>query len=272
MKKQLADYLKKLNVAENEANIYFTLLKTGPLNASNLAHTIGIKRTTVYNYIRYLMDKGLVIKSVSSAETIFEATPPDQILPDLITQKIQEGQDMQIDLPQLLNLLQDNLFSDKPDTPNNVSIKFYKGFTSARKIYEESFKAKEVRAFAKIDKELTLWKDNTKVFNEAFENNKQLTWWEIIYGEAAIEVSENIYDHTNRYFFKFLPKRLKLSSEDILIYDEKVAILNFRGGGTSIVLQNADFYNNLKELFDFIWILLSDPEAVRKDILINKEK
>ena len=264
MEEQLTNYLKKLDVSDNETKIYLTLLKTGPLNARALAQAVGIKRTTIYNYVHYLMEKGLIIKSVSSAEAVFEANPPGNIFPDLVTQKIKEGKEMQDNLPQLLRVIQDDISANSLNILGNVEIKFYKGAINARKIYEESFKANEVRAFAKVDKKEALWTDNTKVFNDAFSQNAQFKWWEIIYGDSAIQISEDIYTNTDRYFFKFLPKHLKLTSEDILIYDGKVAIINFRGGATSIVLQSADFYHNLKELFDFIWNLISDPESVKK--------
>ena len=64
--------------------------------------------------------------------------------------------------------------------------------------------------------------------------------------------------NNKRYSYKFIPEDLKLSSEDILMYDGKVAIVNYRGKVSSIVLQSADFYNNLKELFDFIWKMIPE--------------
>ena len=53
-----------------------------------------------------------------------------------------------------------------------------------------------------------------------------------------------------------MPKNLKLSSEDILIYDGKVAIINYTGKITSMVLHSRDYYSNSAELFDFIWEIL----------------
>ena len=259
MQKQIIDYFKNINISQSEAELYFTLLESGPLNARSLAQKLGFKRTTAYNYIDHLLDRGLILKLVRGTRTLLAANEPDKILPKLIDQKVQTDKQMQESLPQILESIQ-GIFPIKNTDSSPVEIKYYKGIVNARKIYEECFTASEVRAYAKIDKTETLWSDNTKIFNEAFEKNKKLKFWEIIYGESAIDVSENIALNTDRYFFKFMPKELKLSSEDILLYDGKVAIINFRGGGTSIVLQSADFYNNLKELFDFMWNMLSETK------------
>ena len=83
--------------------------------------------------------------------------------------------------------------------------------------------------------------------------------WEIIYdSDSTLEPAEEITASTDRYLYMYMPKHLKLSSEDILIYDDRVAIINYRGNNTSIVLHSKDFYNNLKELFDFVWEVLSE--------------
>lgn len=53
-----------------------------------------------------------------------------------------------------------------------------------------------------------------------------------------------------------MPKDLELSSEDILMYDGKVAIINYTGKITSMVLHSRDYYNNSTELFDYLWKIL----------------
>lgn len=77
---------------------------------------------------------------------------------------------------------------------------------------------------------------------------------------ARIRISTS----NTKHIYKLLPKNTKIKSSDILIYDGKVAIINYRGGKTNVVLQSPDFYNNLKELFDFMWDLLSELEETRK--------
>jgi hypothetical protein len=57
------------------------------------------------------------------------------------------------------------------------------------------------------------------------------------------------------YVYKFTSD-IRLASPGVLIYNNKVAIISSKGGLNSIVLHNADYYENAKDLFDFIWKVL----------------
>jgi len=257
---KLVDYLKQLDLSDVEAKLYLTLLQTGPASVRDLAQTIDIKRTTAYFYIDQLVDKGLIMKLVKGSKKLVAANEPEN-LKHLVEKKRTQAISVKENFPNIINMLTN--INPVQSNINNADIRFYKGTTNARKIYEEAFKANEVRTYARVDKKEPLWPDNTAVFRDAFKKNKNLKMWEIIYGASSTAVSEDVNDNTDRYFYKFLPNHLKLSSEDILIYENKVAVINFRGGGSSIVLQSADFYNNFKELFDFMWNLIPDPEKAQ---------
>ena len=66
------------------------------------------------------------------------------------------------------------------------------------------------------------------------------------------------------HFSKTLPLDIKLTANDILIYDGKVAIINIgdKNDISGVVLQNKDYYNNSIQLFDLLWRLL--PESTVK--------
>lgn len=51
---------------------------------------------------------------------------------------------------------------------------------------------------------------------------------------------------------------MKLTSNDILIYDGKVSIINIKDKNNieGVVLCNQDYYNNSKQLFDLLWRML----------------
>mgnify|MGYP001572787927 CR=1 FL=1 len=254
--KHILTYLQQLNFSKTESLLYVLLLQNGPLTVKSLAEKAKRNRTAVYPHINSLIDKSIFIEIIHDSRKKLVACEPER-LGSFINNQLNTIQTLKTQFPDMLASL-NSLFPEEIKDNKSI-IKSYKGIVNARKIYEDSFNANEIRAYAKINQTETLWPDNTKVFNDAFKKNKQLKMWEIIYGESAIEISEDIFSNTDRYFYKFMPN-LKLSSEDILMYDGKVAIINFRGGGASIVLQSADFYNNLKELFDFMWDLLSEPK------------
>ena len=90
--------------------------------------------------------------------------------------------------------------------------------------------------------------------------NPKMTIKEIIYDIDAESVPSNqSRSFTRQYFYKYLPTSQQLSSEDILIFDGKIVIINLGDQRSTIVLQNNDLYNNFKEVFDFLWNVLPEP-------------
>ncbi len=254
---KIIDYLAKLELSDMEARSYLKLLETGPITVSEFARLMNIRRTTAYLYTDPLVSKGLVIKIVKGSKKLIAPTPPENI-EGLIEQKLNTAQSLKETFPKILEEIKNEyqIFQDN----TNVEIKFYKGIYHARNIYLEALKADEFRSYMKIDKREPLFPSNASVFSEAFKENNKLKIWEIIYDpESSAVPSKESRSHIGRYFYKYMPKGKKLSSEDILIYDGKVAVINFRGGKTSIVLQSKDLYNNFKEIFELLWDVLPEP-------------
>lgn len=256
----IISYLEQLNLSDIEAKLYLTLLQLGPVSVRELASAIDIKRTTAYLYIDQLIEKGLVVKIVKGTKKLIAANDPKESLEFLTEKKLQTAKEIEKEFP---NMLSSIATAFPPlETVSESEIKSYKGILNARKIYEDALKAKELRAYIRIDKTEPLFPNNANVFSEAFEKNKNLKVWEIIYNaEASAAPSEESRSRKGRYFYKYMPKSQKLSSEDILIFDGKVAVINFRGGKTSIVLQSPDLYNNFKEIFNFLWEVLEEPHS-----------
>ena len=254
---KIVDYLKQLDLSDVEAKLYLTLLQTGSASVRDLAATIDIKRTTAYFYIDQLIDKGLIMKLVKGSKKLVAANEPEN-LKHLVEEKLTFAKSIQQDLPDILQKL--SKISPEKNETKEVEIRSYKGALNAQKIYAEALKANEVRSYARVyQKKEQLFPNNNEFFINAFKKNKKLKMWEIIYdSDSTLEPAEEITASTDRYLYMYMPKHLKLSSEDILIYDDRVAIINYRGNNTSIVLHSKDFYNNLKELFDFVWEVLSE--------------
>lgn len=259
MIRKIIDYLKELDLSEIEIKLYIKLLETGPISVRDLAQIVKINRTTAYLHIDQLLEKGLIIKMVKGSEKKVVVNTPEDSLEQLIERKQQVITTLREKLPDVLQSINSQVPVAKEIY--EADIKYYKGIINARKIYEEALSANELRSYIRIDKTQPLFPSNASVFSNAFKENKKLRVWEIIYDtDLSALPSEESRSQVGRYFYKYMPKSKKLSSEDILIYDGKVAVINFRGKKTSIVLQSYDLYNNFKEIFDFLWDILPEPK------------
>lgn len=250
----IVDYLKLLDLSDIEAKLYLTLLQSGPTSVRDLAQTIDIKRTTAYFYIDQLVDKGLIMKLVKGSKKLVAANDPDN-LQHLVEKKLTNAEAVQQGFPDILKTINTTL--PQMIDAGNAEVRYYKGANGAKKIYEEALKSKELRTYVKVEIANGLFGNNVNIFDKAFIKNSQLKVKEIIYDSPLVTRDvKQILSQNKRYSYKLMPKELNLTSGDTLIYDGKVAIINYKGSMHSIILQNKDYYNNSKELFDFIWKII----------------
>jgi hypothetical protein len=145
-----------------------------------------------------------------------------------------------------------------------AEIRYYKGASGIKRIYEEALRAKEFRSYLNIELIQQALPDNGLLFVHALQNNHDLTIFELFQdtplSRKKVEASLTNSLNNTRYLKKFLPKGINLSATDILIYDGHVGIINVGNQFTGTVLQNADYYNNSKELFDLIWKFLPETD------------
>jgi sugar-specific transcriptional regulator TrmB len=258
-KNKLLSYLKTLGLSEIEAELYLNMISIGPLSVRELAQNSGIKRTTAYLYIDQLVEKGLAMKIVKNTKKKVAATPPDQIQA-LIHEKLSTIESIKKETPDVLKKL--SAIHPRPN-PQDAEIKYFKGLNAARRIYEEAFSGEEMRSYVKVEEQDNLSPDNMIYFEKALKKNKKLKMWEIVYeSPLSRRPPMVIASQREKYFFKLMPKELKwsITSEDIVMYQNKVAIISYTDNISAIVLHSPDFYNNSKEIFDFIWRILPEPE------------
>jgi len=250
---KVIEYLEQVGLSEIEAKLYLTLLQDGATSVRNLARATGIQRTSTYDYLNQLVDKGLVYRVVKGTKKQVSANPPEECLLPLVEERAQTAKTLQNTFSEVLHL-----FPQRSET-GEAEIKYYKGKLGVKRIYEEALKAKELRSYVNIASMVDTLPENSILFAEALKNNKDIKIFEIIenslLSQEQTQFQTNNADH-KRYFYKFLPKEVKLSAADTLIYDGKVAIINVRGQITGVVLHNTDYYKNCKELFDFNWNVL----------------
>ena len=76
---QIQENLEKLNFTKLEAQIYMALLGAEPLSAYQLAKKIDISRTSIYNALEHMLEKGMVLM-VPENTALYTAQEPAVIL------------------------------------------------------------------------------------------------------------------------------------------------------------------------------------------------
>lgn len=252
------EYLKQLDLSEIEAKIYLTLIEGGPKRVRELAESVGLKRTTTYFYIDLLVKKGLVAEDMKVSGSRITANPP-QWLKYLVDKKIKTAQILQEQYPTVIKTIGAH-FSKTQAPEDETEIKYFKGINNIRLIYEEALSGNELRSYVNIEEIAAVFPENFKVFDNALRQNPNLKIFEIV--ENSPSTKKRIKTSNQKHLYKTLPKNIKLTAQDILIYNNKVSIIHLKEKTNGITLHNQDLYNNFRMLFDFIWKIL--PESNNK--------
>lgn len=251
--KKVTDYLQELGLTEIEALVYQGLLETGPTTVMDLAEHAGIKRITAHFNIENLIKKGLVTQSVQGSRRQILAELPNK-LEYLIEQQLDKAKNISNKFPDFLKTVE--TMYPKLHTKKEVAIKYYEGKQAVMHIYEEALKAKEFRAYVTNKELLKVFPINHDLFVNTFKKRKEMQIWEIMDDSPEARLYINKMQQENRFHYKFIPKDVNLSIIDYMIFDGKVAIVNFERKVTGILISNERYYNNAKALYGFVWQML----------------
>ena len=250
---KIIEYLKQLELSELEAKLYLTLLQTGPITVRDLAANVDVKRTTAYLYVDQLVEKGLALKLVQGSKKLVSAEEPKN-LEILIEKKLKQAQEVKHSFPDILSSL--NATISQQEMKHEAEIKYYKGKNGVRKIYEESLQAGEVRSYVSVEEIAKAFPDNYQLLDQAYKSDPTIKIYEIC--EESRKTRERIKHANKNHLYKVLPQKKKLTSQDVLIFGDKIAIIDLKGETSGIVLKSYDLSRNFQILFDLLWDMLPE--------------
>ncbi len=225
--------LESIGLSANEAAIYLALAKQGSSKAGKISKFTQLNRTTVYDVLKSLLDKGFVSYIVKGKVKYFEAVNPKQFK-ELLNQMHDEINKI---LPSLVKIYKE------PETKHNVTL--YSGVRGIRSIFENILRE------AKI---------NYVLDSEGQFENKMPYYAQ--YFIKGLEKKKVQIKHIVREGRKITPSKTtevryikkEIASEATYnIYNDKIAILIWSDPPEGILIQNKDAANSLKEYFEILW-------------------
>lgn len=241
------EVLKQLGLSEKEVKTYLAALEYGPLTIAQLAKRSGIKRTSVYNFLDEIINRGFLIVSVSGRNKLYSATPPNDLLVILERQRDK----VERIIPELL-MLSDNSSGPKP------RIRFYEGIEGLKKVYDDTLNqpnGSEILAFATFE-------GVYKTFSESFRKSylKKRAKEKNIFAKAIIPSDDYSQVHISADKDEMretiaLPKKDFPINNEINIYQDKVAIISFEDK-IGVIIESAQIANTQRIIFNSFWGLL----------------
>lgn len=255
VEKPIKNFLVDFGLTDKEVTIYMSLLKTGPITIMNLARETGIKRSTTHNTVEELIKKGLISQTNYGERRMVVAEDPDK-LRFLMDQKIWDMNKLEKTLPDVIK----DIYNVVPKARENtkVEVKYYQGKEGTSAIYREAFSAKELRSYVNLAATSKIFPENKQLFLDLQKKNKDLKVWEIVEkSPESVELAE-YYKHYSNFQFRSTEKIKSLSSINMLIFNRKVALINFKNENiTGVIIENEDYYETSKVIFEMLWETLN---------------
>lgn len=245
MPKQL---LEKLGLNSKEAEIYLSLLSSGPASIRQIATETEINRGTVYEALKKLMKRGLICRSESKSRKQFIAEDPD-MLKHLFRDERRKLVTLRKELIKSLPVLQGMKFQSS----HRPTIRIYEGTAGTRFILEDVLKTmagegeKEYYVYSSADIRKYLYKDFTSFYDRRIAAKIKTK-------AIAIGAGGELHGLDER---RWLTKN-NASPTYVIIYGDKVAMISLgeRKAPISILIEDEALAQTQKMIFESLWKFL----------------
>src|SRR3989344_2980320 len=144
--KELPTTLHSLGFSEKEATVYVAILELGHGTVTEIARKAGINRTTGYDILDSLANKGIVNVTGKEPKQEYAAEPPESVI-EYLKREAEAARARMTKAGELLPQLR-----SVQATQNRPKVKFYEGTEGLKQVYEDTLSSTEaIRAYANAD-------------------------------------------------------------------------------------------------------------------------
>lgn len=241
--------LSDLGLTEKAIVIYLELLKTDYATPTQLSKRTDINRTSVYDVIDELSQKGLVSSFKKSGRLFFGALDPSHLANHLRSQLRQQQyrfeeqmKSVESVLPALLSLR--NTKTSKP------TVAFFEGSNGMREAYEDTLTAREpIRAYANVE---TMHNALPSFFPEYYKRRTdRKVFIRAILPSNVLSQERAQYDQEEMRESRFLPEG-KTFTPEINLYDNKMLVASWTEK-MAVLITSSELVELQKITFDLLW-------------------
>jgi HTH-type transcriptional regulator, sugar sensing transcriptional regulator len=243
-------YIEKLladiGLSDKEIEVYLSLLALGNARVSEITQEAGVNRTSGYDILSALVEKGIV--SVSGKKPRQEYTAEDPMtLVAYLGRTISERQGLLTRTKAMVGELQ--MIHNKENRPR---VTFYEGTEGLRNVYENTLTSTEtIRGFANVDQ---MHKGLPGYFPEYYKRRAEagINIRAILSGnQEGIERAEKDRQEKRKTVFVD-PEKYNFIPE-IDIYDNKIMIASWKEQ-LGIIIESEEIADAMKKIYDLAWI------------------
>jgi sugar-specific transcriptional regulator TrmB len=228
----------KLGFSENESQVYLAALASGVASAQDIAKKAGLKRTTTYSVLSYLVNRGVVAKTKVKNKTRFVAEPPEHLLN--LVGELQAN--IQKALPELKAIY---------NTDVKPKITFYEGENAIQRVYDDTL--------AEQPAEILEW--NTNAYFEQFPADHNYIDQRVKRGIRCRRIARQGSEWDTRHKARdsaelaetvIVPKTNFDPKIEVNIYNNKVAFMNY-ADQMSVIIESQAIADAMRQAYELSW-------------------
>jgi sugar-specific transcriptional regulator TrmB len=239
MSESLYDLLCQIGLSDGEAKVYLALLTLGSVPVNKIKEETRLHRTTIYDFLEKLLNKGLVSYVVKNGVNFYQAAHPNKLL-DFIKEK--EGLVQQA-LPKLAAI------SQLPK--EEVHVEVYRGPEALKSVLNDVLRLGKDYVIFGVDE--TMFKGKFGSFMEQFfAKEKRLKFHERI---LTSDDAKFVYDKPTTHY-RFISRRY-FNPTPTYVWGDNVAMLIW-DPLTVIRIKNPKLADSYLKYFEILWSIAED--------------
>ncbi len=230
---KITEVLRNLGLSPNEIKVYLALNDHGSSKAGKVAKIASIDRSSCYNSLQNLIQKGLVSYVSIGKVKWFQATGPKKLLDFLKEQE----EDVQKILPEL----------DKRHKASKITgqVRMFKGLKGVRTILQDILRTGEDNFVFGNESQL---EDRMPAYQQQFVRQlkeKKVKVKELVRKDRGTKTS-------NPKQTRYVPKSV-ISPVVTNIYGDKIALIVWTDVPEGIIIENKAAADSYRSYFQFMW-------------------
>ena len=227
--------LGELGLSDGEIKVYVALLKLGSSPVSDIKEETNLHRTTIYDFVEKLLNKGLINYVVKNNVKYYNASGPQKLV-DFLKEK-------QDHLQQVMPELEKLSAFHKEET----KVEVYKGAEGLKTVMLGCIRTGKETVGMGIDD--GLFKKALPIFIEQYQ---RLLEEHNITERVLTSKKSEYYFHTKQTNYKFLPSDL-FSPISTLVYGDKIQIVIWEPSLTTLLIENRQLAQSYRKHFEILW-------------------
>jgi sugar-specific transcriptional regulator TrmB len=236
--------LSKAGLSDSEQHVYLSLLEYGDQNPTDLSKTTRTLRPNTYALLKNLTQKGFVQRIKKGKRYIYRAKEPESLLAIFVEQKKQ--------FESIIPTLELLRYQEK----NKPSVRIFEGLDQIKTIYEESLSTEQLFGIASTEKLFEL----DRLFFQSYLKSiriKNIFFKDILTHHSGAKAAQEMKEELKGYYeYKLLSEKRGEFANDILIYDDTVALVTFATHIHGVTIKDPETAKTFKAIFDTLWASL----------------